>query len=307
VPPTSVAQGGRISDSNANDDARGMQHANYQRDAPTRREGGGGEECRHGGGKISRQRRHNSSDTHNQRNPHRAPRPPQQQQQQQRRIIVTPDVENSAATSTSAAAAMNEDIPKLDPTDPVHAKRIHQRRRQVLFGKNTAGYEEYVKQIPKHKRKQRSLDCPTTPDYTIDIPTKRWQGLMNAWRRSLHKYDPADLHLHTISSQPTNITLAPRPCMTEDDVQEEQIVQAKASGLQVAFGTMNVGQESAMFTFQVAAEECMVHNDGGGFGKKEELMPLFDEEAAYQQQTMDGRGFGDLKEGDESDSDDDLL
>jgi hypothetical protein len=70
---------------------------------------------------------------------------------------------------------------------------------------------------------------------------------------------------------------------------------------------MNVGQESAMLSFQVAAEERMVHNDGEGFGEKEELMPLFDEEAAYQQQTMDGRGSGDLEEGDESDSDDDLL
>ena len=319
VPPTSGAQGGRISNrpsSNNNDDARDARNANYQRDAQHQGGGGGVEECRQGGGKISRQRRHNSHDAHNQRNPHRVPRTQQQQQQQQRRIIVTPDVENPTANSTSAAAAINEDVPKLDPTDPVHAKRIHQRRRQVLFGKNTAGYEEYVKQIPKHKRKQRSLDCPTTPDYTVDIPTKRWQGLMNAWRRSLHTFDPADLHLHTISSQPTNITLAPRPCMTEDDIQEEQIVQAKASGLQVAFGTMNVGQESAMFAFQVAAEESMVNNDcgddttramGEGFVKKEEIMPLFDEEAAYQQQTIDGRGLGDLKEGDDSDSDDDLL
>lgn len=318
VPPTSGAQGGRISNrpsSNDNDDARDARNANYQRDAQHQGGGGGVEEYRQGGGKISRQRRHNSHDAHNQRNPHRVPRT-QQQQQQQRRIIVTPDVENPTANSTSAAAAINEDVPKLDPTDPVHAKRIHQRRRQVLFGKNTAGYEEYVKQIPKHKRKQRSLDCPTTPDYTVDIPTKRWQGLMNAWRRSLHTFDPADLHLHTISSQPRNITLAPRPCMTEDDIQEEQIVQAKASGLQVAFGTMNVGQESAMFAFQVAAEESMVNNDcgddttrtmGEGFAKKEEMMPLFDEEAAYQQQTIDGRGLGDLKEGDDSDSDDDLL
>lgn len=306
LPPMSGAQAGRFSNrpsSNAYDDARDVQHANYQRDAQHQGGGGGVEECRHGGGKISRKRWHNSSDAHNQRNPHRAPRPTQQQQ---RRIIVTPDVENPAANSTSASAAMNEDVPKLDPTDPVHAKRIHQRRRQVLFGKNTSGYEEYVKQIPKHKRKQRSLDCPATPDYTVDIPTKRWQGLMNAWRRSLHKYDPADLHLHTISSQPTNITLAPRPCMTEDDMQEEQILQAKASGLQVAFGTMKVGQESAMLAIQVAAEESRVKNIGV-FAKKEEMMPLFDEEAAYQQQTMDGNGLGDLKESDDSDSDDDLL
>jgi hypothetical protein len=60
----------------------------------------------------------------------------------------------------------------------------------------------------------------------------------------------------------------------------------------------------------------MVNNDcgddttramGEGFAKKEEIMPLFDEEAAYQQQTINGRGLGDLKEGDDSDSDDDLL
>jgi hypothetical protein len=103
--------------------------------------------------------------------------------------------------------------------------------------------------------------------------------------------------------------------MTKDDVQEEQIVQAKASGLQVAFGSMHVGKEASMFAFNVAAEEekgrvndntacdTEVDGDGGTRGSKTEETMLFDEEAAYQQ-TMDG-GFG-LEECD-SDSDNDLL
>jgi hypothetical protein len=102
----------------------------------------------------------------------------QQQQQQSTHS-------NSAPVTTTATAATNPatnaDVPKLDPADPASAKRILQRRRQVLFGKNTAGYEEYTKKIPRHTRKPRSLDCPMTPDHMLDIPTKRWQGLMNAW------------------------------------------------------------------------------------------------------------------------------
>ena len=161
----------------------------------------GGVRGRSGGGKIVRQRRHNFSDAQNQRNQYRASHP------QQRRNIITPDAKESLAFShqqqqqqqqqqqstysnpapviTTATAATNPatnaDVPKLDPADPASAKRILQRRRQVLFGKNTAGYEEYTKKIPRHTRKPRSLDCPMTPDHMLDIPTKRWQGLMNAW------------------------------------------------------------------------------------------------------------------------------
>lgn len=318
-PPSEDPQGRQLGQGNPNADGVRChdQIVTHPNQCDTHRGVGGG---RQGGGKVIKQRRHNSSDAHNQRNPHRTPRP----LQQQRRIIVTPDVEKPPSTksasfsgvatpATTTTAEMNEDISKLDPTDPVHAKRIHQRRRQVLFGKNTAGYEEYLKHIPRHKRRHRSVDCPMTPDYMADIPTKRWQGLMNAWRRALHKYDPSDLHLR--GGQPSTITLAPRPCMTKDDVQEEQIVQAKASGLQVAFGSMYVGNEAAMFAFNVASEEekervnCNtscdsgVDRDGGRNGSQTVGTIFFDEEAAYQQ-TMDG-GLG-LKECD-SDSDNDLL
>ena len=68
---------------------------------------------------------------------------------------------------------------KLDPVEFQH--RIEQRRRAIQHGKNTSGYEEYIKQVPKEKRRPRSMKHPNTPDHTLDIPTKRWQGLVKAW------------------------------------------------------------------------------------------------------------------------------
>ena len=68
---------------------------------------------------------------------------------------------------------------KLDPAQ--FQRRIEQRRRAIQHGKNTAGYDEYVKQVPKNQRRPRSMKHPSTPDYTLEIPTKRWQGLVKAW------------------------------------------------------------------------------------------------------------------------------
>lgn len=55
-------------------------------------------------------------------------------------------------------------VPKLDPSDPESARRIQQRRRMIAYGKNTIGYDEYIKQVPKHKRKPR---CPKHPRYAV--------------------------------------------------------------------------------------------------------------------------------------------
>jgi hypothetical protein len=142
----------------------------------------------------------------------------------------------------------------------------------------------------------------------------------------LHQYDPVDLQP---SSSQTTITLAPRPCSTKEDVQAEEIAQAKASGLQVAFGSMNVGEEARLFSMKVANDDndyevmMMKMNaaDGGG-GEMEDNnqkghegtmneMSYFDEEAAYQKAMMMGGGGGGgdagLLDECESDSDDDIL
>ncbi len=130
----------------------------------------------------------------------------------------------------------------------------------------------------------------------------------------MHKYDPVDLHLRQPSQ--TTITLAPRLCVTEEDVQEEEIVQAKAAGLQVAFGSMGVGNEAAMFSVNVAAEEGVANNNVGNLAQREgeaakkmtgefkmREMALFDEEAAYQQIMQGTLGLDEC----DSDSDSDLL
>lgn len=74
-----------------------------------------------------------------------------------------------------------EDIPKLDPSNPVHAKRIQQRRKAISKGKNTAGYDAYIQQVPKDKRRLRSMDTPSTPNALLDMPKKRWDGIVRAW------------------------------------------------------------------------------------------------------------------------------
>lgn len=72
-------------------------------------------------------------------------------------------------------------FPKLNQSDPVHGRRIQQRRKNVAMGKNTEGYSRYTQQVPKQKRKKRCMETPSTPDHTLDIPAKRWQGMVKAW------------------------------------------------------------------------------------------------------------------------------
>jgi len=69
-------------------------------------------------------------------------------------------------------------------------RRIEQRKRQIAYGKNTIGYQNYIKVVPKHKRKVRSMETPMTPNPEEVMPNRRWNGLVRAWRKALHNYDP---------------------------------------------------------------------------------------------------------------------
>lgn len=85
-------------------------------------------------------------------------------------------------SNTCSAASMEQALfSHLDPSIPEQKRRLEQRRKMVSYGKNTAGYAEYLKQVPKEKRVKRSMETPMTPDYTLDIPNKRWQGQIRAW------------------------------------------------------------------------------------------------------------------------------
>jgi len=82
---------------------------------------------------------------------------------------------------------------KLDPKNPQHARKIQQRQKAIGKGKNTVGYDIYCRSVNKEKRQKRSMITPSTPDHTLDVPNKKWNGMIRSWRISLHRYDPVDL------------------------------------------------------------------------------------------------------------------
>jgi len=108
-------------------------------------------------------------------------------------------------------------VPKLDPCDPIQAHRMQQRKRMIEKGKNTVGYDEYIRRVSKSQRKPRSLKYPTTPDHTDDIPNKRWLGLVRVWRKSLHQFDPPEmLQTHANSA----CTINPNSVHSNEPVQK---------------------------------------------------------------------------------------
>lgn len=67
------------------------------------------------------------------------------------------------------------------------ARRLSQRRKEIGYGKNTLGYDRYRKMVPKEKRKRGD---PQTPDVTVKVSKRQFDGIVRAWRRKLHDWDP---------------------------------------------------------------------------------------------------------------------
>ncbi|KAG1710321.1 hypothetical protein DVH05_017325 [Phytophthora capsici] len=73
-------------------------------------------------------------------------------------------------------------------TDP---HRLAQRQKQIDYGKNTIGYDRYCAKVPRHQRRPRKH--PMTPDKTMRIGKKGFDGIVRKWRQALHEYDPPEL------------------------------------------------------------------------------------------------------------------
>ncbi|CAH0516709.1 unnamed protein product [Peronospora belbahrii] len=73
-------------------------------------------------------------------------------------------------------------------TDP---HRLAQRQKQIDYGKNTIGYDRYCAQVPRRQRHPKQH--PMTPDKTMRIGKKGFDGIIRKWRQALHKYDPPEL------------------------------------------------------------------------------------------------------------------
>jgi len=67
-------------------------------------------------------------------------------------------------------------------------QRLERRKHQINLGKESVGYKNYIRLIPKHKR--RNVD-PETPDGKAmhTLSKRRFDGLVRTWRRKLHDFD----------------------------------------------------------------------------------------------------------------------
>lgn len=152
----------------------------------------------------------------------------------------TPESRNNNSSMTSMAYTMvGEQFRKLDASIPEEDRRIMQRQRAVLKGKNTVGYDEYISQVPK---RARTIRHPRTPDHTIDIPNRRWLGLVKSWRIALHKYDPEDLQTEFNAQNDKDEKMKIKMKAKSLTVQEQQIADASTKGLLVDFGATDQHQ-----------------------------------------------------------------
>uniref|UniRef100_A0A336MRV0 CSON004148 protein n=1 Tax=Culicoides sonorensis TaxID=179676 RepID=A0A336MRV0_CULSO len=73
--------------------------------------------------------------------------------------------------------------PELETDEAV----LERRQKQIDYGKNTVGYDNYTQAVPKD---QRGKDDPKTPPKHLKYSRRAWDGLVRQWRIQLHKYDP---------------------------------------------------------------------------------------------------------------------
>jgi len=93
--------------------------------------------------------------------------------------------------------------------------QIDMRLRQLNIGKQTWGYQNYIRAVPKYLRRGW---YPVTPDPMERISKRRFNGKVNVWRRKLHFWDA-----------PTCVTIPPHG---DESILSASVVRLEAGSKQ---------------------------------------------------------------------------
>lgn len=95
-----------------------------------------------------------------------------------------PDKKSTSKSDVKKRIFEKKPFISLPERDPVILRR---RQKQIDYGKNTLGYQNYVEAIPKT---DRAREHPRTPRKGVKYSRRSWDQQIKLWRIKLHNYDP---------------------------------------------------------------------------------------------------------------------